>query len=35
MLMLPFPMFADPIFVIAIVLAVVLLFAYLRKRGDL
>jgi len=35
MLMLLFPMFAHPIFVIAVVLAVLLLFAYLRKREDL
>jgi hypothetical protein len=33
--MLYFPMFAHPIFVIATVLAVVLLIAYQRKRGNL
>jgi hypothetical protein len=35
MLMFYFPMSVHPIFVIATVVAVVLLFAYLRKRGDL
>jgi hypothetical protein len=35
MLMVYFPMNLYPIVVIAIVLAVVLLIAYLRKRGDL
>ncbi|MDQ1404858.1 MAG: hypothetical protein QOG55_487 [Acidobacteriaceae bacterium] len=35
MLMLLFPMFAHPIFVIATVAVVVLLVAYQRKRGNL
>jgi Na+/H+ antiporter NhaC len=35
MLMVHFPMNLYPIVVIAIVFAVVLLIAYLRKRGDL